>query len=370
VKTGAVSAVLISALLVFSAVETAHAQSASCAQLDDTLRTLSGNRDFASLKQNQDQARELSTRLRDAESAFVRGGCQAVLNAGQKLSSDCMRVARFIVKGREDYNKLAASIETGQAVAQQREVALQQIARFGCGTGSSARSTQTTQSKSPFAQLFEQLFGGGSQQVIEDFGYNPNGSTLRTVCVRSCDGYYWPISFSTVAEFLGDDAAMCANQCPGSEVALYYYHNPGEDAEDMVNLDGAPYAALENAFRYRQEYDSSCTCQAPISYGTIEIGGGGGTPGRATVAFADLSFPLPMRDPRRLTQIATIAAIHVPLPRPRPPRPGEAGAPEPGATAVVTAASSSEMRLIRFGDRVVRLVGPDTPYARSAAAGS
>ena len=261
----------------------------------------------------------------------MRGGCQAVLNAGNKLSSECMRVARFIVKGREDYNKLAASIETGQAVAQQREVALQQIARFGCGSGSSATATQQTRTKSPFAQLFEQLFGGGGQQVVEDYGYNPNGSTLRTVCVRACDGYYWPISFSTVAEFLGDDAAICANQCPGGEVDLYYYHNPGEDAEAMVNLDGVPYSALENAFRYREEYDPNCTCKAPISYGKIEIGGiDDSAPGRATVAFADLSFPLPLRDPRRQIAVSTIEAVHVPLPRPRPPQPGEQGAPPPG----------------------------------------
>lgn len=370
-KTGAVFAVLFSALLALSPVESAHAQASSCAQLDRTLRTLSSNRDFTSLKKNQEQARDLAARIRDAESVFVRGGCQKVLNAGQKLSSECMKVARVIVRGREDYNKLAAAIETGQAVAQQREVALQQIARFGCGSGSSAGAVQETRSKSPFAQLFEQLFGGGGQRVVDDYGYNPNGSTLRTVCVRSCDGYYWPISFSTVAEFLGDDAAVCANQCPGGEVDLYYYHNPGEDPETMINLDGVPYTALENAFRYREEYDPNCTCKAPISYGRIEIAGiDGGTPGRAMIAFTDLSFPLPLRDPRRQTEISTIEAVHVPLPRPRPALPGEPGAPAPGITPVVAAAASSEMRLIRFGDRVVRLVGPDTPYARLTAEGS
>ena len=369
-KTNIVSAALLSALLVLSFAKTVEAQSASCAQLNQTLRTLSNNRDFSNLKANQDKARELQGRLRDAESVFVRGGCQKVLNAGQKLSGDCMRVARVIVKGREDYDKLAASIETGQAVAQQREVALQQIARFGCGTNTNAPVSQDTR-KSPFTQLFEQLFGGGNnQQVIDDFGYNRNGSTLRTVCVRSCDGYYWPISFSTVAEFLGDDASVCASQCPGSDVQLYYYHNPGEDPEDMINLAGVPYTAMENAFRYREEYDASCTCKAQVDYGTIQLAGtGGGMPGRATVAFADVNFPLPIRDPRHQIEVSTIDAVHVPLPRPRPPQPGEPGAPAPGATPVVTAASS-EMRLLKFGDRVVRLVGPDTPYARSVAAGS
>ena len=138
-KSAFLSAVLLSALLAVSLAEPALAQSASCNQLDSTLSTLSRNRDFRNLRDNEDKARTLGTQLRDAESAFVRSGCQAVLNAGQKLSSDCMRVARVIVKGREDYKKLQASIETGQAVAQQREVALQQIARFLAAAADRAR---------------------------------------------------------------------------------------------------------------------------------------------------------------------------------------------------------------------------------------
>ena len=180
--------------------EAANAQSASCDQLNTTLNTLSGNRDFQTLQANQTKARDLAAQIQNAESVFVRGGCQDTLNKGQKLNAECMRIARVIVNGRQDYDKLSASIETGQAVAQQREVALQQIARFGCNARSSARFNVETEVKSPFARLFEQLFGG-SQQVIDPYGgYNVNGSTLRTVCVRSCDGYYWPISFSTVPE--------------------------------------------------------------------------------------------------------------------------------------------------------------------------
>ena len=368
-KTGAFFAALIAVVFAVAPAGMANAQSASCNQLNATLQTLSNNKDFRVLQANQDRARTLANQIRDAESNFVRGGCQAALNQGQKLSGSCMQVARAIVSGRDTYNKLAASIETGQAVSQQREVALQQIARFGCTVGSSAATANDNQSQSPFSRLFEQLFGG-NQRVIDDFGYNPNGQTLRTVCVRTCDGYYWPISFSTVPEFLGDDAAACSSQCPGSEVELYYYHNPGETPENMINLDGAPYTTLPNAFRYREEYDASCSCKAPVNYGTIQVAGAdSASPGRATVAFSDLDFPLPLRDPRRQTEVVAVAAIHVPLPRPRPARAGEEGDPLAGATPVA-AAQGSDLRLLRFGDRVVRLVGPMTPYARSTAKGS
>ena len=367
-KTGITTSALVALVLAVTAPGTAEAQSASCAQLNSTLNTLSNNKDFRTLQANQIKARELSDQLQNAESVFVRGGCQALLNKGQKLTAECMRVARVIVKGREDYKKLSASIETGQAVSQQREVALQQIARFGCNAGSSTTFNSQSDTRSPFARLFEQLFGGG-QQVLDPYGgYNPNGQTVRTVCVRSCDGYYWPISFSTVPEFLGDDEATCQSQCPGSDVELYYYHNPGETPEDMINLAGAPYTTLPNAFRYREEYDASCTCKAPITYGKIEVANAGGSsPGRAMVNYGDLDFPLPLRDPRRRNQVVEVAAIHVPLPRPRPPQPGEAGL---ASAAPVETATSGDMTLLKFGDRVVRLVGPMTPYARSRAAGS
>lgn len=367
-KTGIVTLALAALVFTVAVPATAEAQSASCAQLNATLNTLSNNNDFRVLQVNQNRARELAGQIQNAESVFVRGGCQTLLNQGQKLTAECMRVARVIVNGRDDYTKLSASIETGQAVSQQREVALQQIARFGCNTGASTTYNSQTESKSPFARLFEQLFGGG-QQMIDPYGYNPNGQTLRTVCVRSCDGYYWPISFSTVSEFLADDAATCQSQCPGSDVELYYYHNPGETPEEMINLAGAPYSGLPNAFRYREEYDSSCSCKAPITYGRIEVASAdGSTSGRAMVNYADLDFPLPLRDPRQKTQLVEVAAIHVPLPRPRPARPGEQGPAT--SPAPVETASSGDMRLIRFGDRVVRLVGPMTPYAQSGAAGS
>ncbi len=367
-KTGIVKLALVALVLTVTAPGTAQAQSASCAQLNATLSTLSNNKDFRVLNVNQNKARELAGQIRNAESVFVRGGCQTLLNKSQKLTAECMRVARVIVKGRDDYAKLSASIETGQAVSQQREVALQQIARFGCNAGTNTTYNSQSEIKSPFARLFEQLFGGG-QQVLDPYGYNPNGQTLRTVCVRSCDGYYWPISFSTVPEFLADDNATCQSQCPGSDVELYYYHNPGETPEDMINLAGAPYSSLPDAFRYRQEYDSSCSCKAPVTYGRIEVATiGGSSPGRAMVAYDDLDFPLPLRDPRQQTRVVEVAAIHVPLPRPRPVQPGEQG-PATSPTPVETAASG-DMQLLKFGDRVVRLVGPVTPYARSVAAGS
>lgn len=82
----------------------------------------------------------------------------------------------------------------------------------------------------------------------------------RTVCVRLCDGYFWPVSFSTSAANLAGDAGVCRASC-GSPARLYYYENPGSDISTMVDLKGRSYDDLANAWRYRAEYVPSCKCQ-------------------------------------------------------------------------------------------------------------
>jgi hypothetical protein len=89
---------------------------------------------------------------------------------------------------------------------------------------------------------------------------SPPVETFRTMCVRLCDGYYWPVSFATTRATFERDARTCAQSCSGS-VALYYYPNPGGELEAMVNLEGQPYKSLGTAFLYRSTYDANCKCR-------------------------------------------------------------------------------------------------------------
>ena len=86
------------------------------------------------------------------------------------------------------------------------------------------------------------------------------GATFRSVCVRLCDGYYFPVSFSVTQDRLERDAQVCASRC-GSQGRLFVHNNPGGSADDMVDLAGRPYRQLKTAFLYRTEYVASCTCQ-------------------------------------------------------------------------------------------------------------
>ena len=95
--------------------------------------------------------------------------------------------------------------------------------------------------------------------------YSGNG-TYRTLCVRTCDGYYFPISFSTTSDHFPADARSCEALCPGAEARLFYYPNPGGGPENMISITGEQYSSLPTAFKYRTSIDSACTCRPAGGY--------------------------------------------------------------------------------------------------------
>jgi hypothetical protein len=81
------------------------------------------------------------------------------------------------------------------------------------------------------------------------------------MCVRLCDGYYWPVSFATSKDYFERDERSCTQSC-SSPAALYYYPNPGGEPEDMLSLQGgAPYKSLNTAFLHRTSWDAACKCR-------------------------------------------------------------------------------------------------------------
>ncbi|MCC6779932.1 MAG: DUF2865 domain-containing protein [Hyphomicrobiales bacterium] len=90
--------------------------------------------------------------------------------------------------------------------------------------------------------------------------YGRERGTYRTVCVRLCDGFFFPISFATTPDRFAADEAECNARC-SSGARLYVYPNPGGEPEDMRDVRGQPYTALKNAFLFRTEYVEACTCR-------------------------------------------------------------------------------------------------------------
>lgn len=91
------------------------------------------------------------------------------------------------------------------------------------------------------------------------------GGSYRTVCVRMCDGYFWPVSRSVSRERFQADARRCETSCAG-EAKLFYASKYNDDPRAMVGLDGESYAKIKNAFLYRRTLISGCGCRpAPWS---------------------------------------------------------------------------------------------------------
>ncbi len=82
----------------------------------------------------------------------------------------------------------------------------------------------------------------------------------RTVCVRMCDGFYWPISFSASRSKFYRDANTCSSSCK-SEAKLFHFPSNGGQIEDAVDLTGRAYARLPAAFKYRKALVQGCTCK-------------------------------------------------------------------------------------------------------------
>jgi len=88
----------------------------------------------------------------------------------------------------------------------------------------------------------------------------PKGGAYRTLCVRLCDGFYFPISYSTLRWRFAGDAKQCEQRCPAG-ARLFVHRNPGQDVDDMVDLHGRPYRSLPTAFLHRARYVADCTCR-------------------------------------------------------------------------------------------------------------
>jgi hypothetical protein len=356
-------------------VNTAYAQAAQCAQLQNALSQFNSNSDFQRFGGNPNVLRQLQRQVQDAESRYIRRGCNDDARAGRQLTPECQGIAREVLKARDDLANASQGMQNASAVAQQREAILQEMARFGCAANVNPGFSSERQG------IFDRIFGTSSEQdfsngdIVEGGWGNAGYNTIRTLCVRLTDGYFWPISYSTLPDYLSNDAQACQQMCPNTPVDLFYYNNPGEEPEQMRNTGGVTYSAMPYAFAYREKFDNESSCKAAPSFaGAVKVASTENGQELEMMEIEGVSFPMPRRDPRgiapvqaavqpEMLPIQAVAMVDVPLPRPRPSGPGEiARRPE--------APAPQELRIVNFDGKRVRVVGPDTPYAQAGRSGS
>ncbi len=85
--------------------------------------------------------------------------------------------------------------------------------------------------------------------------------SYTTMCVRMCDGYYFPISHRVPRGRFYRDADVCRSRCDMGDARLFYHSSSGEDMKSAVDLTGRAYARLPVAFMHRKTRVAGCGCR-------------------------------------------------------------------------------------------------------------
>src|SRR5271169_3224545 len=253
------------------------------------------------------------------------------------LSPQCGPITSSIQQMRGNLDRMMSDqqkLKGGGSDAQdgQRRALIGALAQNNCG----AQYASAASSSGP-AGFFDALFGNGT--IVNPNGDGAPSGTFHTVCVRTCDGYYFPISYSTGSTRFADDEKTCQRLCPASEVALYSFRNPGEDMDQAVSNSGQPYTALPNAYRYRKEVTNGCSCRkAGQSWGdALKNADDATTLEQGDIVVTDQTAKTLLQTPKQGG------------------KPAAAGATQPGAGAAVSVPAATSTDPTK---RTVRTVGP------------
>lgn len=240
---------------------------------------------------------EANRAYRAAKSEMDRAGCyerMLIFGRALKRTPRCLSLNARVEDTRRHAERLKAQrTSLGGGGDRRRQQELQRaMKRNGC-SGTPAAG----------GGMFD-FFGGPRQEYQTPIyrSINPNGR-YRTVCVRLCDGFYYPISYTTYGSRAATDAQKCQSSC-AAPAELYVYRNPGQEIEQAISLSGSAYMDLPVALRYRKEFVKGCSCKKN-EYNPSEIEAanrkaqappaGGGSAGQQ--AAATPAQPLPQSAP-------------------------------------------------------------------------
>ncbi|MCB1519976.1 MAG: DUF2865 domain-containing protein [Hyphomicrobiaceae bacterium] len=205
--------------------------------------------------------RQLERTVRSLDAKLERSDCYEWFLFSKQLrnSRKCRDLSRDVEDNKRKLAGLEAErqqIQSSSGQSYQDEI-IRALARNGCG--SSYQEEARRRDSSPFSGLWQDEDSGGSGGGAR---YNALPfATYRTVCVRLCDGYYFPVSFSTLPNHFQRDSEVCQSKC-AAPAQLYYYQNPGGAVDQMVAVDNNElYTKLKTAFLYRKEYVQGCSCK-------------------------------------------------------------------------------------------------------------
>lgn len=164
-----------------------------------------------------------------------------------------------IIRDRDD--AMAAARSDDGDIRRQRILAA--LDANGC---SPAEDMNPQASPAPDVTRYPDAFRqGGGEPGQAGLSPYPNAAEggLRTLCVRTCDGSFFPIASNASPLDFRAQAEQCQKMCPGTETELYFHSMADQETADMVSAQtGKPYKDLPTAFAYRNSSAKApgCAC--------------------------------------------------------------------------------------------------------------
>lgn len=233
---------LVAAL--FSASSPAGAQGLDCQGLQDQLEAL---RQTGGVGRLDIALRQQRAELERTRSYADESGC-----GGAPLddvdSDQCRALARRVGQLEAGLQRLEAQAATPDPEAEERRRALTEAYDRSCGGDTMSDPATTTMPVDPD--------GSAEPPAAEPQTF------ARVLCVRQCDGAYYPLASGVATDRMGDMDRICRAQCPAAESSAYSSRD-GADMADATTADGTAYGSLATAFKFRQGTTAGCSCRAP-----------------------------------------------------------------------------------------------------------
>ena len=243
-----------------------------CMQLQQELASASGGGGREELPGIDKQIQNASRVYNGTKAAMEDSGCFErgflIFGRGLVRSPKCLQMNNQVEDARRQVEQLQAQrdgIAGGRGNRRRQAELMDALARNGCAGGRPMQ--QQARRDSGGGGLFGWFGRGGNdeEEAAQPEGpvyrsIDPNGR-YRSVCVRTCDGFFFPVSYQTYASHLAQDASVCQSSC-AAPAELYVYRNPGQEIDQAISLNGTAYSDLPAAFKYRKEYINGCSCKA------------------------------------------------------------------------------------------------------------
>ena len=258
-RMGRVALALLALGSIGAAETGAFAQGVDCNRLQQQIIGLgpTGSADPARAQQFRDAVQRQATELERTVAYSNSIGCgRRQFLFFDDSPRECPAMAQQITRMRGNLEQLRAqAAQAGGDDATRREL----VARFD----SACRGqTQQRNAGSFLDNLFGRTNSNATDIPLEGDPLEPEepGSGSFAVCVRTCDGGFFPVSYSANRARYQELGELCQAMCPNVETQLFTMAF-GREVEKSVASDGRPYMSLPNAGKFRTKYDPACTCK-------------------------------------------------------------------------------------------------------------